>query len=46
MVADQINDEAMYFPIFEKATTFSNWYKARKKVANSMKAAAAASSTS
>ena len=44
MVADQVNDESLYLPIFDKATSFSNWYKARKKVANSMKAAASSAS--
>eukprot|EP00435_Cladocopium_sp_Y103_P009061 s4443_g2.t1 len=44
MVADQINDESAYLPIFERATSFTNWYKARKKVANSMKAAASSAS--
>lgn len=41
MVADQINSEELYAPVFDQATNYSNWYKARKKVANSMKAAAA-----
>jgi len=40
MVADQVNDDASYEPIFQSAASFSSWYKARKKVANSMKAAA------
>lgn len=40
MVADQVNDDASYEPIFQRAASFSSWYKARKKVANSMKAAA------
>ncbi len=40
LVNDQTNDEAVYAPLFEQAATFSAWYKARKKVANSMKTAA------
>jgi hypothetical protein len=44
MVADSINDDSAYSPLFDRATIFSNWYKLRKKVANSMKAAASSSS--
>ena len=44
MVADGVNDENQYAPLFEKAQGFSAWYKARKKVANSMKSAAASGS--
>jgi len=34
-----VDSESIYTPIFEKASNFSAWFKARKKVANSMKAA-------
>lgn len=44
MISDNIND-AQYSPVFDQATCFSNWYKARKKVANSMKAAASGSAS-
>lgn len=37
-----LDDESEYQPIFERATSYSNWFKARKKVANSMKQANAA----
>ena len=40
MVADGIADENSYSPIFERASNYSNWYKSRKRVANSMRAAA------
>ena len=40
MVSDGVNDADAYAPLFERAATFSAWYKARKKVANSMKTAA------
>lgn len=34
------DDEATYSPLFQKASEMSAWYVKRKKVANSMKAAA------
>ena len=43
MISDQVNDEQQFAPILEKAVSYSAWYKSRKKVANSMKAAATAS---
>eukprot|EP00438_Fugacium_kawagutii_P030698 Skav213052 [mRNA] locus=scaffold364:38558:43143:+ [translate_table: standard] len=42
-VSDQINDESAYTALFDQASNYSAWYKARKKVANSMKAAATSS---
>lgn len=30
----------IYQPLFDKATAYTNWFKSRKKVANTMKAAA------
>lgn len=44
LVTDQVNDETVYSPLFDQASSFSAWYKARKKVANSMKAAATSTS--
>ena len=35
-----VNDLQIYQPLFEKATSYTNWFKSRKKVANTMKAAA------
>lgn len=43
MVAENCDDMVLYQPLFDKATGYSAWYKARKKVAASMKAAAAPS---
>lgn len=43
MVHDGTNDDAAYTPLFDKATAYSTWFKSRKKVANSMKAAATSS---
>ena len=34
-----MNDEEKYEPLFHKAAALSDWFKARKRVANSMKAA-------
>ena len=45
MVADGVNEESQYAALFGQAQSFSSWYKARKKVANSMKSAAAANSS-
>ena len=36
-----INDDAAYAQLFQSAVSYSDWYAARKRVANSMKAAAA-----
>ena len=36
-----VDDDASYAQLFQAATTYSDWYAARKRVANSMKAAAA-----
>ena len=38
-----IDQEDAYEAFHEKAASYQNWYKSRKKVANSMKQAAAAS---
>lgn len=35
-----VNDQSVYDPIFDQATSYTSWFKARKKVANSMKQAA------
>ena len=43
MIHDGTNDDETYAPLFEKAGTYSTWFKSRKKVANSMKAAATTS---
>ena len=37
------NNEDAHATLFEKATSYSNWYKSRKRVANSMRQAAEAS---
>lgn len=34
------NDENLYQPLFDKATEYDQWYRARKRVANSMRTAA------
>ena len=39
------DDITIYQPIFDQASQYSSWYVKRKKVANSMKAAAASSWT-
>ena len=36
----QVNDQSAYSKLFDQANTYSAWYKARKKVANSMRQAA------
>ena len=36
-----VDDISVYQPLFDKAVQFSAWYAKRKKVANSMKHAAA-----
>lgn len=41
LTSSENDDTDKYQPIFEKATSYQNWFKARKKVANTMKAAAA-----
>lgn len=43
LIGEQVNDEPSYAELFAKATSWSGWYKSRKKVANAMKAAATAS---
>ena len=43
MIHDGINADVPYGPFFEKALNYSTWFKSRKKVANSMKAAATSS---
>ncbi len=35
-----VNDEDQYAVLFSRAASFTTWYKARKKIANSMKLAA------
>ena len=40
LISEQVNDEASYAELFQRASNYSTWYKARKKVANSMKSAA------
>ena len=37
-----VNDEDQYTALFSRAASYSSWYKARKKIANSMKSAASA----
>lgn len=37
------DEESAYEPFHQKAASYQTWYKSRKKVANSMKQAAAAS---
>ena len=44
MVTQGVNSEDSYREIFEKADNYSTWYKARKKVAKTMKMAAAPAS--
>ena len=44
MVNEGVNDESQYVGLFAQAQNFSSWYKARKKVANSMKSAASTAS--
>ncbi|CAK9018454.1 Nipped-B-like protein B [Durusdinium trenchii] len=41
-----VNDQSVYDPIFDQATSYTSWFKARKKVANSMKQAAEKSAPS
>ena len=41
LISEQENDETSYGELFQRAANYSAWYKARKKVANSMKSAAA-----
>lgn len=43
MISDQCNDEASYADLFAKAAQYSSWYKSRKRVALTMKTAAAPS---
>ncbi len=40
MTLNAVNDADRYAPLFDQATAGFSWYAARKKVANSMKAAA------
>eukprot|EP00435_Cladocopium_sp_Y103_P043974 s800_g12.t1 len=46
LVAQGVDDEATYQEHFEQAAALTTWFKARKKVANSMRMAATASSGS
>ena len=41
LTSENCNEEGVYQPLFDQATAYSTWYKSRKKVANSMKSAAA-----
>lgn len=34
-----VDDESQYAPFFDRYTTMNQWYKSRKRVANSMKSA-------
>lgn len=44
LVAQGVDDEATYRDLFEQAGALTTWFKARKKVANSMRMAAASAS--
>ena len=46
LVAQGVDDEATYHDLFEHAGALTTWFKARKKVANSMRVAAATGSAS
>ena len=41
LTTDNVDDITTYQPLFDKAVAYSAWYAKRKKVANSMKQAAA-----
>ena len=41
LTLDEIDDINQYQSYFDRATTLQTWFKARKRVANTMKAAAA-----
>ena len=45
LISSGADDEASYKIHFEAATSYSAWFKSRKKVANSMKVAATSAST-
>ena len=36
----EVDDLSKYEALFDQATSYQNWFKTRKKVANTMKAAA------
>ncbi|CAL1166177.1 unnamed protein product [Cladocopium goreaui] len=46
LVAQGVDDEATYNELFEQAGGLTTWFKARKKVANSMRMAATSASAS
>lgn len=43
LITQECDDQAKYDPIFQQATICQNWFKSRKRVANTMKAAASKS---
>lgn len=44
LISSGVEDESSYTVHFETATSYSAWFKSRKKVANSMKTAATSAS--
>ena len=45
LISRHVNDDSAYATYNEQAAQYSSWYKTRKRVANSMRAAGAASSS-